>query len=143
MTHILPQGSLDVQRMINRMSLPHVALLLLKRRVPRDAGMATISYTDRADAAQLACRLTSAGAAEPERLIAQQLQSINKFICSFDLGTDLPSDARIIVIGVTGGIPWELLLELKGKLDPNEDAGAVMVSYYCEPVREGAATSEG
>jgi hypothetical protein len=140
MTYLLPQGSLNVQRHVNRLSLPHVALLLFRARGSAgEGGMPTEGYTTEANAQKRPCRLTPAGAAEPERLIADQIRSIGKWIVSFDLGTDLPLSGRIKVIGVTDGKQWEILLAVKARMTPKEDAHAIMSEYYCEPVPEGQA----
>lgn len=141
MTFMLPQGSLDLQRMMNVASLPHLAKILLRSEAAAaagDGGGVIAEYTDEDYAEELACRLTAAKQSEPEAAIADQLTSVGRFICTFDLGADIPADARLIVSGSEHSVDWSILLDVKARLNPLESANAVMEQYYCEPVPEGA-----
>jgi hypothetical protein len=145
MTLMIPQGSLDIQRYMNQQSLPHAALLLLKRVDPSargDGGARTERWLTVDEADAVPCRLTAAGDTAPEEPIADRLANVDRYVVAFDLGTDLPEGSRLKISGVTRGAPWSVLLDVRGRETPVGDAHEVMARYLAEPVPAGADGSE-
>lgn len=124
-----------MQRFVNRRSLPHACKILLQKRVRDNANAQyTVTYTSVDDAVSVACRVTPFDASNVETVTADQLAVFSRVYVAFDAGTDIPSTARLFIVGITNGEPWQLLAEIVGKRSPRSSSS--LARYVCAPVNE-------
>lgn len=121
-------------RQLNAANLPHTALVQVAVTTPAAGGRESV--TSHTTLYTLACRLSLAGTAERERLVAGGIEAPTAYVVAFEAGVNIQLQHQLVVTGVTqtplGDVAFSHTLQIV-LIDPQDRAGEFLRKVVAVP----------